>query len=55
MHQPNLKCHDVVPFSVVIFSLLLLKPDFICNMYIYIQQIGVRIGCYGLGRGTQYE
>jgi hypothetical protein len=31
----------------------LLKPHFICNRYIYIQQIGVRIGCYGLGKGTQ--
>jgi hypothetical protein len=29
------------------------KPHFICKLYIYIQQIGVRIGCYGLGRGTQ--
>jgi hypothetical protein len=27
------------------------KPHLICNMYIYIQQIGVRIGCYGLGEG----
>jgi hypothetical protein len=25
---------------------------FICNLYIYIQQIAVRIWCYGLGRGT---
>jgi hypothetical protein len=24
------------------------------NLYIYIQEIGVRIGCYGLGRGTHY-
>jgi hypothetical protein len=32
--------------------LLLLKPHFICNLYKYIQQIGVRIGCYGLRRGT---
>jgi hypothetical protein len=29
-----------------------LKPHFICNLYIYIQEIGVRIRCYGLGRGT---
>jgi hypothetical protein len=29
-----------------------LKPCFICNLYIYIQQIGMRIGCYGLGKGT---
>jgi hypothetical protein len=28
------------------------KPHFIYNLYIYIQQIGVRIGCYGLGKGT---
>jgi hypothetical protein len=33
---------------------LWLKPHFICNLYIYIQQIGVRIGCYGLGNGTHY-
>jgi hypothetical protein len=26
-----------------------LKPHFICNLYIYIQEIDVRIGCYGLG------
>jgi hypothetical protein len=30
-----------------------LKPHFISELYIYIQQIGVSIGCYGLGRGTQ--
>jgi hypothetical protein len=29
-----------------------LKPHFICNLYVYIQQIGVRIGCYGLGKGS---
>jgi hypothetical protein len=28
------------------------KHHFICNLYIYIQQIGVRIGCYGLGKGS---
>jgi hypothetical protein len=28
------------------------NPHFICNLYIYIQQISVRIGCYGLRRGT---
>jgi phenylalanine-4-hydroxylase len=31
----------------------LIEPHFICNLYIYIQRIGVRIGCYGLGRDTQ--
>jgi hypothetical protein len=32
-----------------------LKPHFICKLYIlYIQQIGVIIGCYGLGRATHY-
>jgi hypothetical protein len=30
------------------------KPHFICNLYMYIQQIGVRIGCYGFGRDTHY-
>jgi hypothetical protein len=28
------------------------NPNFICNLYIYIQQIGVRIGYNGLGKGT---
>jgi hypothetical protein len=34
--------------------LLLLKPHFICNLYIYVQQISVRIGCYALRRGTHW-
>jgi hypothetical protein len=32
-----------------------LKPHFICNLYIYIQEIGVKIGRYSLGRGTPSE
>jgi hypothetical protein len=27
-------------------------PFYLQAVYIYIQQIGVRIWCYGLGRGT---
>jgi hypothetical protein len=29
----------------------LLNPHFICNLYIYIQQFGVKVGCYGLEEG----
>jgi hypothetical protein len=38
------------------FFFVVVETPFICNLYIYkyIQQIGVRIGCYGLGRGTHY-
>jgi hypothetical protein len=40
--------------ELLLLLLLLLKPHFtrICNLYIYIQQTGVRIGCNGLGNGT---
>jgi hypothetical protein len=34
------------------WDLFLLKPHFIWNLYIYILQIGVRIGCNGLVKGT---
>jgi hypothetical protein len=33
-------------------GVFLLKPHFICNLYIYIQQIGVRVRCNSLRNGT---
>jgi hypothetical protein len=39
--------------SATFLLLLLLNPHFICKLYTHIQQIGVRIGCCGLERGTQ--
>jgi hypothetical protein len=40
---------DVIPNEQVFFFW---NPILFASC-IYIQQIGVRIGCYGLGRGTQ--
>jgi hypothetical protein len=40
----------VVP--LVLNDFFWLKPHSICNLYMYIQQIGVGIGCNGLGNGT---
>jgi hypothetical protein len=45
-----------LPSNGLMYSInhsLFFKPLFIYNLYIYIQQIGVRIECYGLGKGTQ--
>jgi hypothetical protein len=39
---------DIRYYAMIFF----LKAHFICNLYIYIQEIHVKIGCYGLGRGT---
>jgi hypothetical protein len=42
----------VVPNGAPLPVNVFLKPHFICKLYMYIQQIGVKIGCYGFGRGT---
>jgi hypothetical protein len=46
-HIRHVPWYTDIGHQIVIFFL---EPHFICTLYIYIQLIGVRIGCYGLGR-----
>jgi hypothetical protein len=52
MYKSAFTCHVGLCVYYGRAQFFLFKPHLIYNMHLYIQQIGVRIGYYGLGRGT---
>jgi hypothetical protein len=51
-HLDNVTLALILDSYLATLEVFPMKPHFICNLYIYIQQTGVRVECHGLGKCT---